>query len=170
MVRRTLSRTHIVTAVVVTVLLFGAGGWYVAQLGSEASGSQMTDGSPRAQLQLGDGEFRARVVASAAERQQGLSGTRELKPSDAMLFVFPHDSAWGIWMKDMYVPIDIVWLDASKRAVWVKESVQPDSYPETYAPEQAARYVVELPAGTVQRQSIKVGAQAEFSAPERGEV
>lgn len=130
--------------------------------------SQMTDGAPRTSLQVGDRMYRARVVTSARELQHGLSGTRSLQADDAMLFVFSRDDTWGIWMKDMFIPIDIVWLDKDKRIVHVVEHIAPDTYPKVFSPPVNARYVVELAAGGVSRGAIKTGMTAIFSVAKEG--
>lgn len=102
--------------------------------------------------------FNAKIAETDEERAQGLSGTKFLAPDSALLMIFPYDSSWGIWMKDMNYPIDIVWLDASFEVVHIERSLQPSSYPDnTYKPKKAARYVIELPASTVSRTYLKVG-------------
>ena len=66
-------------------------------------------------------------------------------------------------MKDMNYPIDIVWLDKDKKIVYIVKNAPPESYPyETFVPKQDARYVLELPAGTVGPKSIVIGKEAAF--------
>ena len=119
--------------------------------------------TPSATLTLGDGQFALRVARTAAERQQGLSGTEQLPEHEALLFDFQTDDTWGIWMKDMNYPIDIVWLDASKKVVHIVKHAPPSSYPETiYRPADRARYVIELKAGAVDSKRITRGTRAVF--------
>lgn len=113
-------------------------------------------------IQLGSGVFQTAVMKTEAEREQGLSGYDALADNQAMLFVFPHDDTWGIWMKDMNFPIDIVWLDATKTVVHTKQNAAPDSYPEIYTPDKKARYVIELAAGTIKDKNIRSGMNAKF--------
>lgn len=115
-------------------------------------------------LVLGDGAFQATVLRTEDERQKGLSGTNSLAATAAVLFVFPSDGKWGIWMKDMKYPIDIVWLDSDKQVIHMVKRASPDSYPDTtYVPPKNARYIVELPAGTVQSKSITMKTKAIFN-------
>lgn len=98
------------------------------------------------------------VVRSAEELQRGLSGTESLPAGRAMLFVFPNDSKWAIWMKDMKYPIDIVWLDKGTKVVYLVKNAEPSSYPKTrFTPDKDARYVIELPSGTIERTGISIG-------------
>jgi hypothetical protein len=118
---------------------------------------------PHATLKLGDGVFAARVAKTDEERIKGLSGTHELRENQAMLFVYDRSDKWSIWMKDMNYPIDIIWLDEDKEVIHIVKNAPPESYPyESFMPKKDARYVVELPAGTVSKKSIIIGEQATF--------
>lgn len=118
---------------------------------------------PTVDLRLGDGIFRARIAANDSDRARGLSGVKELDPDQALLIVFPSESRWGIWMKDMNIPIDIVWLDKNKKVIHIVENALPEySTDKTFKPEASAQYVVELPAGTVESMAIKAGITAVF--------
>ena len=115
-------------------------------------------------MRLGDATFTIRVARTDAERRQGLSGTAKLDDSQAMILAFPGDNRWGVWMKDMRYPIDIIWLNESKWVVDVRRNVKPESYPTTYRPGIDARYVVEVKAGAVDRHRITIGSRAAFDA------
>lgn len=120
-------------------------------------------------LYLGRGTFSAQVLSSQSERNKGLSGTSRLPDDRAMLFVFESSGKWGIWMKDMNYAIDIVWLDESKTVVHYEERVSPSTYPRIFKPSKDARYVVEFNSGTIDREAISIGQQADF-AEVQGEV
>lgn len=121
--------------------------------------------SQPATVHLGDGMFEMRIARTETELQQGLSGTQQLPDSEALVFDFPREYKWGIWMKDMNYPIDIVWLDASKKVVHIVENAKPESYPDTtYRPDTPAKYVIELKAGAVDSKRITIGAQAAFDS------
>ena len=92
------------------------------------------------------------------------SGRQELGKSEGMLFVAEKDGDIPIWMKDMRIPIDIIWLDAKKKVVHVKRDVWPDNEPhEVYHTPVPARYVLELPAGSTREHGIKPGVTARFT-------
>lgn len=104
--------------------------------------------------------FYAKVLRTEAELKNGLSGTDNLPADQAMLFVFPRADKWGIWMKDMNYPIDVVWLNEDRVVTYMVKNFQPSSYPETKRPDQPARYVIELPSGTIDRTGIVIGDPA----------
>lgn len=118
-------------------------------------------------IHIGDAVVSATVADDQKERTKGLSGVRELGRGDGMLFVFDKSDYWGIWMKDMHIDLDIVWLNSGKKVVHIVKHVAPDTYPRVFKPEKPARYVLELPAGTVEDRRISIDDEAHFELPPR---
>ncbi len=116
---------------------------------------------PATVLRLGNGVFDANIASTQVSREKGLSGLTSLGPQRALIFAFPSDSAWPIWMKDMKVSIDIVWLDKDKKVVYSVKNVSPGDM-TIFKPSSFARYVIELPAGTIDGQRIQTGDIGEF--------
>ena len=114
-------------------------------------------------LKLGDGVFRASIAANDTDRAKGLSGVTQLASNQALLMAYPSDSKWGIWMKDMKVPIDIVWLNSNKKVVYIVKNASPEnSASKVFTPKSSAQYVVELPAGSVDSDAITTDTTAIF--------
>lgn len=65
------------------------------------------------------------VVDTPIARQRGLSGRQGLAGDEGMLFVFPQDGKYSIWMKDMLFSIDIVWIAADGGIVDMVQNVSP---------------------------------------------
>lgn len=114
-------------------------------------------------VRIGTANIQAAVASTKTEQAKGLRDKVHIADNSGMLFVFPHDAKWQIWMKDMKVPIDIVWLDAGKKVVSVQQRVSPDSYPGHFTPPEDARYVLELASGVAQKAHIEPGVRAEFT-------
>lgn len=129
---------------------------YVAYL-NQASLLNFFIGEDRYAIQIGGSRFYVTVADSQEERIQGLSGTPSIGEREGKLFVFDRSDFHGIWMKDMNFPIDILWVDEDERVVHIEESVQPDTYPQTFRPREPARYVIELHANAVQEHRINKG-------------
>lgn len=96
------------------------------------------------------------------EREQGLSGTAYLSPRDGMLFEFPYENQWYFWMKDMSIPIDIIWISKDMTVVHIEENLSPDTYPESFGPPSNALYVLETASGVVKKTNLKIGDKIIF--------
>ena len=96
------------------------------------------------------------VADDQDERKQGLSRVTELRDLEGKLFIFDNDARHGIWMKDMYMPIDIIWIDKNLQIIHIAENIQPDSFPEVFLPPTGARFVLEMNAHFVSSLKLKV--------------
>ncbi len=129
--------------------------WYQDTYASPNSGKEFVI------LTLNTQEVKAEVVRSYTDKRKGLSFRDSLAPRTGMLFVFNDMQYPQIWMKDMRFAIDILFIDKEGRIVQIFESATPESYFETpprmFRSLEASRYVLELPAGTVEDEGISTG-------------
>lgn len=123
----------------------------------------MTNFQPTTMVKINTSVYRLQLADNDIERTQGLSGVKELPVNGGLLMVFDEDSECGIWMKDMLIPLDIVWLNSAKEVIFIKKNVSPDLGTSTvFKPKELCRYVLELPVKSVQTSNIKLGQKAEF--------
>lgn len=115
------------------------------------------------EITVHNSKFNVFVAANNQDRQKGLSGVSSLKENEGMLFVFESKNIMPtFWMKDMLIPLDFIWINDDK-VVEINQNILPPSpnTPEkdlkTYAPSVSVDYVLEVNAGTVTRESLKVG-------------
>src|SRR6266567_8740033 len=102
---------------------------------------------PTKDVRIGASCVMAELADTPASIEHGLSGRASLQEGHGMLFVFNAEYRWGIWMKGMYFPIDIMWANAQGIIVAIAHDVSPASFPRAFWPSQPARYVLEVPAG-----------------------
>jgi uncharacterized membrane protein (UPF0127 family) len=107
--------------------------------------------------------YHLEIAASPAAQAKGLGNRLSMSAHHGMLFFNLYPSRECFWMKDMYFPLDIVWLNGTKQIVQVRSDVRPDSFPNTYcAPSGLAQYVIELHAGEAVRAGIAPGQVLQF--------
>ena len=102
------------------------------------------------------------VARSDAEKAKGLSGRSCIESNTGMLFPYDEPGVYCFWMKDMNFPIDMIWLDKDKQVVKIQANVSPDTYPNSFCPEQPAQFVVEFEANYAARQGWQNGTQFSF--------
>jgi hypothetical protein len=126
------------------------------------------DAFPAAELSIGDGK-QARLVfkvwlADTPQRQaQGLMFVRSLPSARGMLFVHPQPKVISMWMKNTYIPLDMVFIDAQGRVQQVVEQTTPHSLAliQSTAP---ARAVLEIAGGEARRLGIRPGQKVSHPA------
>lgn len=112
-------------------------------------------------------QIRAEVATDPADQARGLMFRTRLDPDQGMLFVFPEPGRHPFWMYQTLIPLDIVWMDADHRIVFVSAGTPPCP-PESgqncpnYGGQQPAQYVLELPAGAAAAQGLKPGDRLAF--------
>jgi uncharacterized membrane protein (UPF0127 family) len=107
--------------------------------------------------------IKAEIVDSAAARERGLMFRKGLKKDQGMFFIFKEQEIHAFWMKNMRFPLDIIWIDTDKRIVDIKENVPPCRQAcGNVIPLAEARYVLEVNAGFIKRNVIKIGDKLDF--------
>lgn len=108
-------------------------------------------------IHVGGQVIHVSIADTRAMRALGLGGRAGLAYNEGMLFVFPRDDRYSFWMKDMLFPVDILWLAADGRVVYMVQRVDPNTYPKTFTPDATARYVLELPSGYAGKHGVAIG-------------
>jgi uncharacterized membrane protein (UPF0127 family) len=100
---------------------------------------------------------------------RGLGGRESLPDDRGMLFVFPQPGRFTFWMKDMLIPIDMIWISDRGQVVDIHtaepEPGVPDQQLKRYTPNGEAKYVLEVRAGLAADKGVQVGDEAQIELP-----
>jgi uncharacterized membrane protein (UPF0127 family) len=111
-----------------------------------------------------DGQAFRVWIADTPERQsQGLMFVRDLPADEGMLFVDRQVRVWGMWMKNTFIPLDMLFIDVRGRVVAIAERTVPHSL-QTVSHPKPVKAVLELRGGEAARRGIRVGDQVEHPA------
>lgn len=108
---------------------------------------------------VGPAAFQVELAQTLQERERGLMFRRELPRGQGMLFVQAPGPA-TFWMKNTYIPLDMLYFDAAGKLVQILADVPPCVTPECpiYPSATATvRYILEINGGEAARLSVKVG-------------
>lgn len=99
------------------------------------------------------------IANTEAERKLGLSFRKYLGDYEGMLFVYDITTSNPFWMKDMQIPLDMIFFDSLGFIVDMKESLAPCT--ENYCPSiysaKSYKYVLEVNSGFIEKNSIPEG-------------
>ena len=102
--------------------------------------------------------FNVELAATEKERQVGLMFRRKMAPDAGMLFDYVRSQRVAMWMKNTYIPLDMLFIAGDGRVVNIAKRTVPHSL--TSIPSAGrVRAVLELNAGTSDRLGIKPGDQ-----------
>jgi uncharacterized membrane protein (UPF0127 family) len=104
----------------------------------------------------GTHEFAVWIAADAKSRERGLMYVRDMPPDRGMLFVFEFPQVVAFWMKDTYIPLDLVFLAEDGTVLNVAANAKPLSL-DPIESEGDALAVLELRGGTAKKIGLKAG-------------
>jgi uncharacterized membrane protein (UPF0127 family) len=111
--------------------------------------------------------IRAEVALNVLDQARGLMFREALSPDAGMLFVFMEEAERSFWMYRTKIPLDILWMNASREIVEVSADTPPcpessrDQCP-SYGGNAPAQFVLEIGAGQAAAHGLKVGDRLRF--------
>ena len=103
--------------------------------------------------------FYVELAQTPAEKMKGLMFREHLASDRGMLFVYQEERERSFWMKNILMPLDIIWINQDREVVLISEDIQPcekDPCP-TISPDLKARYVLEINARKARRIGLRLG-------------
>jgi uncharacterized membrane protein (UPF0127 family) len=120
---------------------------------------------PRTTLTIHSGSvthtFDVWVADSEPRQRQGLMFVRELDAHQGMLFT---GCCSGIWMRNTFIELDILFVDADSRIVKIAERARPHDE-TTIAAGGPVADVIELKGGEAARLQLKTGDRVSWTPP-----
>ena len=104
----------------------------------------------------GETIFTAEIADSEILRERGLMFRHDLPQDRAMLFDFGEERQVGMWMKNTYIPLDMIFIRADGTVAAVAENTVPHSL-RVIGIEEPVLAVLEVGAGTAKRIGLKPG-------------
>jgi len=102
--------------------------------------------------------FKVWVADRPNRQEQGLMFVRELDEHAGMLFKFPVSQQLSMWMKNTFIPLDMLFIDGRGRIDYIAASTTPLSLDIIQAP-RPVDAVLELKGGACERLGIRPGDQ-----------
>src|SRR5579885_845929 len=105
--------------------------------------------------------FTVEIADTEAAREKGLMFRKHLPEGQGMLFDFRKEQDVSFWMKNTYIPLDMIFIRGNGRILRIVENAEPLS--ETIIPSGGpVRAVLEVIGGTARKDSIAPGDQVAY--------
>jgi uncharacterized protein len=131
---------------------------FVALVVASAGALAMGEGLQSLEIVTSTGRhvFQVEVAADDASRERGLMDRRYMAAGQGMLFEFMSDAPVAFWMKNTYIPLDMIFIAPSGVVTHIAANAEPLS--ERVIPSGGPCVaVLELNGGTAASIGLKVG-------------
>jgi uncharacterized protein len=108
----------------------------------------------------GSHQFTIWIADTQAREEQGLMFVRELPAERGMVFVGETPKVWTMWMRNTYIPLDMLFVAVDGHVVKIAHALPHDE--TTISSDINVNGVIELQAGICDKLHIKVGDVAKW--------
>lgn len=107
------------------------------------------------------------IARTDAERSKGLMYRRELREKVGMMFIMPDEVIQQFWMKNTYIPLDIIFISKNGTV----NTILKNTPPLTLSPRVSSapsKFVLELIGGSADKLGITEGSKLEVVEDKSG--
>ncbi len=101
------------------------------------------------------------IADDEMSQKQGLMWRRSMEDNQGMLFIMAAQEEQAFWMRNTYIPLDIIYVNDQMEIVRIRANTKPQSLSQITS-DAPALYVVEVNAGFAEKQNIKQGDKIAF--------
>jgi uncharacterized membrane protein (UPF0127 family) len=108
----------------------------------------------------GEVVFKVELAQTPEEQKKGLMDRTYMAKNRGMLFVYKEAQPVTFWMKNMLIPIDMIFIGADHRIKRILPVVPPCPFGQEcplYSPAEPVQYVLEIRAGIAEAEKLEVG-------------
>lgn len=110
----------------------------------------------------GEQHVKVEIARSDPDRQRGLMYRQKLEAGRGMIFLFEHPQRLAFWMKNTYIPLDMIFIGADKRVVYVEENAEPLTTQARGPADEDSQFVLEVPGGWARAHGVERGVAVKF--------
>ena len=102
-----------------------------------------------------------KIFRTPKEQMKGLMFMKKIEPDVGYMFYYNPSKIASFWMKNTFVPLDIIFIDKYNRIVYLIEGMVPhDTEKRGYS--KQIRYAIEINRGYIKKYNLKHGMTIRF--------
>ncbi len=145
-------------SVILTLYFLGLGAFLFLPVGPASAVACINTGGN------GDVRLRLRIANTGWKKMRGLMGEKSLPQDAGMLFTFWFVRRPSFWMKNTYIPLDMIFVGADHRINGIREDCKPLDR-ERIRPREPCRFIIEVNAGLCREKGIRAGDLVRIKTP-----
>jgi len=140
--------------------------WALALIGAGQAYSGSAESAPLTPLTIatpkGTYTYNIELALSSQQRTRGLMYRKSMSQDYGMLFDFDRPQKVAMWMKNTFIPLDMIFMYADGKIAHIVENTTPHSL-SIISSRFAVRFVLELNAGEARRTGMRPGQVMKYS-------
>lgn len=101
------------------------------------------------------------LAITPAERSRGLMFRKHLGEDDGMLFLFEREQPQSFWMRNTYIPLDMIFIRQDMTVLGVVENAEPETESSRNVPGNSM-FVLEVNAGFARKHGVRADVPVRF--------
>jgi len=106
-------------------------------------------------------KLKVKVVTTGEDKKLGLMFRQYLNMDEGMLFTFNYENN-SVWMKNTYIPLDVIFLNKDYKVLGFVEDTVPLSL-KTVEINKKSNYIIEVNAGWIRKNNLKIGNKMDLT-------
>lgn len=110
----------------------------------------------------GEHSFKVEISDTPIKQAYGLMDRKSLGKGSGMLFVWEDEEVRSFWMKNTFIPLDMIFIDENLTIVDINKNALPCTECISYDSKRPAKYVLEINGGLSDKLGINVGDGVQY--------
>ena len=110
----------------------------------------------------GNTTYLVEIADTPQKAEKGLMWRKSMPQNQGMLFVFPYPRMISMWMKNTYIPLDMIFFNARGEVICLRENTTPLDDENIITCPYPASKVLELNAGEIKAKKIELGDKLNY--------
>jgi len=150
-----MKKSHVIHAVIAVVIIIIIGLFWAQKSASLQDYEKGT-------VVFHNTKIKVEIADNPITKYNGLSNRDEINDDEGMLFVYTDYSRPGFCMREMEFSLDIIWINEDK-VVGIDQNLPLDNCKNYIYPPSLINYVLEVKAGFVTQNQIKIGDEVQIN-------